>query len=213
MTRPVIYGPRISAYVRAVRLVMAEKNLDHELVEVDILQGEQNRPEHLERHPFGKVPAFVHDGVSLYETSAITRYLDAAFPEVSLTPSDPRQIGQMQQAIAVADAYAYAPMIGTVAIQRLFAPGRGETPDEEAIAQALPQIERCFAAFDAMLADDPWLSGGDLGLADLHFAPMLAYFAATPEGERLLPAHPQLQRWWAGMSGRESMALTEPSAG
>lgn len=213
MSKPVIYGPRLSTYVRTVRLVMAEKQLDYDLVEVDIFKGEQQQPEHLERHPFGKVPAFTHDGLSLYETSAITRYLDAAFPQAPLAPTDPRQIGLMQQAIAITDAYAYPSMITTVVIQRLIVPSSGGTPDEAAIREALPQVEQSLDAYEAMLEGSAWFSGGDIGLADLHVAPIMAYFSATPEGQRLLPARPQVQRWWAGMSGRESMALTEPNPG
>jgi glutathione S-transferase len=211
MTKPVIYGTRRSTYVRTVRLVMAEKQLDHDLVEVDIFKGDQQQPEHLQRHPFGRVPALAHDGLTLYETSAITRYLDAAFPETPLTPTEPRQVGLMQQAIAVTDAYAYSDIVKTVVVQRLVVPSGGGAPDEEAIQRALPRVERSLAAYDAMLEGGTWFSGGDLGLADLHVAPVMAYFSATPEGQRMLPAHPRLQRWWAGMSGRASMALTEPN--
>lgn len=213
MPHPVLYGPALSTYVRTVRLVMVEKNLAYDLVEVDIMRGEHQAPAHRARHPFGKVPAFEHDGLTLYETAAITRYLDAAFPEVTLTPSEPRQVGRMQQAISVVDAYAYPALIGTVVIQRVVAPMRGEAADEAAIAQAMPMVETSLRAFDAMLEGAVWLSGGDLGLADLHLAPVMAYFAATPEGQRTLPGHTNLQRWWAGMATRESMAATEPRLG
>jgi glutathione S-transferase len=58
----------------------------YELVEIDIMQGAHKTPEHLARHPFGRVPAFEHDGFKLYETSAITRYLDAVLPGPAPTP-------------------------------------------------------------------------------------------------------------------------------
>ena len=70
MAAPVIYGPAISTYVRTVRLVCEEKAAPYELVEVDIMQGGNKTPDHLARHPFGRVPAFEHDGFQLYETSA-----------------------------------------------------------------------------------------------------------------------------------------------
>lgn len=210
MPNPVVHGPTFSTYVRTVRLVLIEKNVAHELVELDMLAGEHKGEAHLARHPFGKVPALEHDGLVLYETAAITRYLDAAFPEVALTPTEPRQIGLMQQAISVADNYAYPALVGTVVVQRVMARVRGGAPDEAAIERALPMVERSLRAFDAMLEDAVWLSGGDLGLADLHLAPMIAAFAAMPEGERLLPHHPNLQRWWGAMGSRGSMADTAP---
>jgi glutathione S-transferase len=213
MSPPIVYGPTYSAYVRTVRLVLAEKNLPYELVEVDILKGEHQAPEHRARHPFAKVPAFEHDGTALYETSAITRYLDAAFPSVPLTPTEPAQIGRMQQAIAVYDAYAYPALISTLFIQQVVTPMMGGTADEAAIAATMPTVERCLRAFDQMLEGQVWLSGGDLGLADLHLAPGIAYFAITPEGRKLLPAHANLQRWWAAMAPRGTMAATEPKLG
>lgn len=213
MANPVVHGPAISTYVRTVRLVLIEKNVPHELKELDLLAGEHKREAHLARHPFGKVPVLEHDGLTLYETAAITRYLDAAFPEVTLTPSEPRQVGLMQQAISVIDHYAYPALIGTIVIQRFLAPLRGGAPDEAAIAAALPMAERSLQALDAMLEGAVWLSGGDLGLADLHLAPVVAAFAGTPEGERLLPQRPNLRRWWGAMAPRESMAATTPRLG
>ena len=119
----------------------------------------------------------------------------------------------MQQAISVVDAYAYGALIGTVVMQRLVAPMRGAAADEAAIAQAMPIVETTLRAFDEMLEGAVWLSGGDLGLADLHLAPVMDYFAATPEGRSALPNHPNLQRWWAAMAPRESMAATAPNFG
>ena len=196
--------------MRAVRQVLAEKQVEHDLLEIDLLGGAHHAPEHLARHPFGKVPALAHGEVQLYETSAITRYLDLVFPEVPLTPSEPRQVGLMAQAIAVADSYAYPAMVGTVVIQRLLMPRLGEPSDEAAIEAALPRIDRCLAAFDTMLEGNVWLSGGDLGLADLHLAPMVGAFVHAPEAEAVMPRHPGVQRWWAAMENRASMAATAP---
>lgn len=88
MAKPVIYGPAYSTYARTVRLALEEKGADYDLVEVDILSGVNQTPEHLARHPFGKVPAFEHDGLALYETDAIIRYVNEAFRGTDLVPSD-----------------------------------------------------------------------------------------------------------------------------
>jgi glutathione S-transferase len=52
--------------------------------------GEGQKPEHLARHPWGKVPVLEHDGFSLFETVAVTRYVDEGFPGRSLQPADAR---------------------------------------------------------------------------------------------------------------------------
>ena len=213
MAAPVIYGPAISTYVRTVRLVCEEKGAPYELVEVDIMQGGNKTPEHLARHPFGRVPAFEHDGFRLYETSAITRYLDAVLPGPALTPADPKGAARMQQAIAIVDSYAYGSMISAIVIQRVVMPMVGGVADETVIAAAIPTAETSLAAFEELLGGGHFLAGDGLSLADLHLAPVMAYFSATPEGQARLPGHPRLARWWGAVSSRPSMVKTQPPLG
>src|SRR5665213_2034919 len=78
MARPIVYGPAMSPYVWSVRLALAEKGVAHELISVS--PSEFREEPHVSRHPFGKVPAFEHDAFALYETHAITRSVDEAFP-------------------------------------------------------------------------------------------------------------------------------------
>ena len=213
MAPPIIYGPALSTYVRTVRLVLEEKAAEYRLVEIDILKGAHKTPEYLARHPFGRVPAFEHDGFALYETSAITRYLDAVVPGIALTPADPRGAARMQQAIAVVDSYAYGAMITGVVMQRVVMPMVGGTTDEAVITAAMPTAELSLQAFESLLGNHAFLAGDSLSLADLHLAPVLAYFSGTPEGQGLLPACPQLTRWWAAVSARPSMTKTQPQLG
>jgi glutathione S-transferase len=213
MALPIIYGPGLSTYVRTVRLVCEEKGAEYRLVEIDIMSGAHKSPEHLARHPFGRVPAFEHDGFALYETSAITRYLDAELPGAPLTPPDAKGAARMQQAIAIVDAYAYGALISACVIQRVVVPMVGGTTDEAVIEAALPTARVSLRAFDLLCHDHAWLAGDRLSLADLHLAPIMAYFSGTPEGQRLLPEHPKLMSWWAAMSSRPSMAKTQPQLG
>ena len=60
MARPIVYGPANSTYVWSARLALAEKGVTHELIDVPF--GAHREEPHLSRHPFGKVPAFEHDG-------------------------------------------------------------------------------------------------------------------------------------------------------
>jgi glutathione S-transferase len=213
MAAPIVYGPALSTYVRTVRLVLEEKAAPYQLVEVDIITGAHKTPEHLARHPFGHVPAFEHDGFAVYETSAITRYLDAVVPGVALTPADPRGAARMQQVIAVIDSYAYGAMISAIVMQRVVMPMVGGVTDETVITAAMPTAEVSLRALETLMGSHAWLAGDSVSLADLHLAPVLAYFSGTPEGQRLLPACPQLARWWGAVSARPSMAKTQPQLG
>jgi glutathione S-transferase len=213
MAKPIIYGPAYSTYARTVRLALEEKGVGYDLVEVDLLGGAAKAPEHLARHPFGKVPAFEHDGFELYETDAIMRYVNGAFPGPDLEPADVRSRARMAQAIDVIGGYAYPAMIGQVFIQRAVMPMMGQAADEAAIAAALPQAETCVRALEKLIDGNAYLAGDRLSLADLLLIPVYDYFAHTPEGEKLLASAPNLRRWWDSVRTRESVARTRPSLG
>jgi len=213
MGKPIIYGPAYSTYARTVRLALEEKGVDYDLVEVDLLAGATKASEHLARHPFGKVPAFEHDGFELYETDAIIRYVNAAFPGPDLEPADARSRARMAQAINVIGGYAYPCMIGHIFIQRAVMPMMGNTADEAAIAAAIPQAETSVAALEKLINGNAYLAGDRLSLADLLLIPVYDYIAQTPEGEKLLASAPNLRRWWDSVRTRESVTRTRPSLG
>jgi glutathione S-transferase len=213
MAKPVVYGPAYSTYTRTVRLALEEKGIDYDLIEVDLLAGAAKASEHLARHPFGKVPTFEHDGFELYETDAIIRYVNAAFPGPDLEPADVKSRARMAQAINVIGGYAYPCMIGQIFIQRAVMPMMGNTPDEAAIAAALPQARTSVTALENLLDGNACLAGDRLSLADLLLIPVYDYVAQTPEGEKLLAEAPNLRRWWDRVRTRESVAKTRPSVG
>src|ERR1700756_4529178 len=99
MTRIILYGFDGSTYVRTVRMLLAEKDVQDEQVPVHVLKGEPRQPEHLVRHPFGKVPVLDHDGFRIVETSAIAPYLDEVLPGPSFTPDSAKDRARMRMAI------------------------------------------------------------------------------------------------------------------
>ncbi len=208
MADPILYGPSYSTYTRAARLALEEKGVSYKHVEVDFMQGMPE--EQLARQPFGKVPAFEHDGFQLYETCAIERYVDEAFAGPGLQPEESRQRARMTQIVSMLDSYTYGPTVGQLVVQRLF---MGESPDEAAIEAALPEVRKCMGTLEQLLGDQTFLAGDRLSLADLHLAPIFAYFSATPESGPILEDKPGLRRWWDGMKARGSMARTEPQLG
>ena len=124
----VLHGYRYSVYLRIVRLVLTEKGLPYDRVEVNPFAADLPA-DYLKLHPFGRVPTLVHDDFALYETAAITRYIDRAFPRPRLQPEEPRQAARMDQVIAVADAYGYWPLVRQVFSHRVFRPGVGQPAD------------------------------------------------------------------------------------
>jgi glutathione S-transferase len=213
MAKPVIYGPAYSTFARTVRLALEEKDVDYDLVEVDLLAGATQTPEHLARQPFGKVPAFEHDGFALYETDAITRYVNEAFPGADLVPADLKGRARMAQAINIIGGYAYPCLIMQIFMQRAIMPMIGNPTDEGEIAAALPKAETALTALEQLIDGNPYLAGDRLSLADLLLIPIYDYIVQIPDGQKLLEATPNLRRWWDRVRSRPSVAKTKPALG
>ena len=130
MGDPVLYGLSRSVYTRIARLALEEKGVRYTLEEVEIFGPAGVPAEHRARQPFGRIPAFTHDGFTLYETGAITRYVDEAFTGMRLQPQDAQARARMHQTIGIVDSYCYRPMIWGVFFVRIVAPAEGIQPDE-----------------------------------------------------------------------------------
>jgi len=205
----VLHGYRYSVYVRIVRLALAEKGVAYDRVEVNPFAPDVPAA-YLALHPFGRVPTLVHDDFALYETGAITRYLDRTFAGPALQPDQPRALGRMDQIIGVVDSYGYWPLVRQVFSHRVFRPAIGQPADEAEVGRGLAGAAKVLAALEVLAAPDAFLVGPALSLADLHLGAMLAYFAAAPEGAALLRNHPRLAAWWGRLSRRPSFAATDP---
>ncbi len=208
MSPPLILtGWRHSVYTRIVRLVLAEKGLTAVFRDVDPFA--QPKPPGLS--PFGLVPVLRQGGFSLYETCAITRWLDESFAGQSLQPQDARARARMAQVIAVADAHGYRPMVRQVYGGGVFAPAEGRPRDGAAVAAGLDGAVPVLAALEGLAAEGRVLvPGGAITLADLHLAAMVDAFTRAPEGRAALEARPALARWWVALRGRPALAATDP---
>ncbi|RWL45606.1 MAG: glutathione S-transferase family protein [Mesorhizobium sp.] len=206
MAKPTLYGADYSVYVRIVRMALQEKGVDYELVPLDIFAAEGIPAWYLELHPFGRIPAFEHDGFRLFETGAIARYVDEAFDGPALQPADARSRARMSQIIGMLDAYGYRAMVWDVAVERL----EKAAPDETLIAGGLSQAETVLKVLTSLKAKGgPWLLGEQLTLADLHAAPIIAYFLKVSEGRDLLARFADIGDWYARVADRASFARTE----
>jgi glutathione S-transferase len=203
MAETILYGSPGSPYVRSARLTLEEKGAPYEFSDVPF--GTWGQMPHLARQPFGRIPAFEHQGFPLYETQAIVRYVDAVFPGERLQPTDPRQAARMNQAIGIVDSYVFPNISYGISFQRLIAKRVGMVPDEARVEASVPKAHVCLEALDKLKGDNKYLAGAALSLADLMLAPHYFYFQLTPEGRDLLGPHERLRRWWQEIESRESV--------
>jgi glutathione S-transferase len=210
MATPIIYGTEFSTYVRTARMTFEEKPAQYQLVDVSVIRGEHKQAAHLARNPFGTVPAFEHDGLRLYETGAIMRYVDQIYPGAKLTPDDPRERARMNQIISIVDYHGYSTLIGKIVIERLFTAILNRPTDEATVTAALPKAELCLREWERIKGGDRFLAGGQVSLADLYLFPVVFYLMMTPE-KTLVESRKGLMGWWEAMNQRSSVKKTQPN--
>ena len=125
-----LYGATYSVYTRIARLALEEKGVPYNLEEVDIFADDGPPADYLQRQPFHKIPVLDHEGFALYETTAITRYVDEVFAGPALTPADPQARARMNQIVSILDSYGYRALVWDLFVERLRKPQEGAASDE-----------------------------------------------------------------------------------
>lgn len=205
----VVHGHPISTYTRVARLALEEKGVPYTLA--TLAPAQMKSPEHLARHPFGKMPFMEHDGFWLYEARAIIEYVDAAFDGPSLRAAGAKRAARMEQIVHVVHNYLTPAWGGGIVRPRLIGPLiRGIAADEAEIARDLPQSIRCAEVLEGLLGDTEFLADDHVTFADLMLAPMYYAVSQTPEAAAVLAPFPRLEAWWARMAERPSVQATAP---
>lgn len=81
------HHPR-STFSRRVRILLLEKQVEHEPIEVEMAARAHRAMNYLALNPYGRVPTIDDNGVVLYESAAILQYLEATRPTPALVPAD-----------------------------------------------------------------------------------------------------------------------------
>ncbi|UYV37926.1 glutathione S-transferase family protein [Rhodobacteraceae bacterium D3-12] len=205
MSQPVrLIGFEHSVYTRVARIALAEKG-----VAVDFGAHDPFRGQGVENpHPFGRVPVLCHGDFEIYETAAITAYVDAAFEGADLMPDAPHAVARVEQVVGMVDAYVYWPLVRQVHSHGAFRPAMGEGGDAEIVAEGLRAAPGVLAALEAVAVEGLGL-GARFTRADCHLAPMIWAFVQVAEGAEMLRRYPALSAWWARVEARASIRMTE----
>jgi glutathione S-transferase len=229
-----LYHFGFSTCSQKVRLVLAEKGLEFESHEVNLMAGEQNDPAYVELNPNHVVPTLVHDGEVLIESSLIIKYLDDAFPEPPMRPQNALGRYAVDRWLMHADE-ALHPAAPTVTfaigprkliIQQPAAVREAniagiQDPIQRATRRsviehgvAAPEFAGALGVFldtldrmEAELTNHRWLSGARFGLADATLLPYVLRLEHLAM-DRLLErsARPGVADWLARVKALPSYA-------
>jgi glutathione S-transferase len=179
-----LYDAARCPYCARVRIVLAEKGVPYETVEIDL----SDRPAWLyEKNPVGKVPVLEEDGWILAESAVIAEFLNERYPEPPLWPVDPAE-----RAAARLLVFRFDDFSGPY-----YALRRREAGAAERFAQELGFLATLLEAM-------PWLSGREFGLADIAFLPWV--LRARDRLAVSLEPWPALEDWVERCAERPSVA-------
>ena len=179
-----IYDAGRCPYCARVRIQLAEKEIEHELVPIDL----DDRPAWLyDKNPLGRVPVLEEDVFVLPESAVIMEYLEERHPEPPLLPADPAERALVRLRIHRFD--------------RLTTPYYALRRGDES---ARPKLEAALTELDELLDAQPYVTGRDFGLADIAYVPWLLRLPRVT-GVALDP-WPAVGDWLGRLLERQSVA-------
>jgi glutathione S-transferase len=187
-------------YGMKVRIVLAEKDMDCEIVTVDMQSGQHRQPEFLKLNPFGRVPVLVDEGCVVYDSTIINEYLDDEYPEPALRPADSDERARMRLLEDYADTAFTLP---AMALQHELAKA-SSARDESRVKAARDVVLKSLAMLDRELEGKEYLAGEDFSLADVAFAPMVLQLEQL--GVQLDGTLKNVKGWAQRLAARPSIA-------
>lgn len=214
---------------KKVRLCLYEKGIPFESHMLDLQKFEQHRPEYLAINPNGVVPALLHEGRPVVESSIIIEYLDDCFPQTPLKPQDPYERYQMRLWVKYSDEVAYKAVYAPTwqklrgrasagldseklreTLSRIPTKERrdrwekmaqgGFTEDE--LRDAVDKMQGCLNQVESNLAERKWLGGSTYSLADIAMVPFIDRIMNLRPDFMPDGTYPRLKEWYERMRER-----------
>ncbi|HLK37480.1 MAG TPA: glutathione S-transferase family protein [Polyangiaceae bacterium] len=176
---PIVFYQAPMSSASPVAVALAELDVRHESVKVDLSAGDQKKPEFLKLNPNGKVPTMVVDGTPMFEALAIMLFLSEKYGvEKKLWPAanDPARLEAMSWS-----TWAYV-TFGPVVHRHQFAAsprGPAELHNPAWAEHARKEAASLFAILDARLADKPYILGASYSMVDLIVGGLVGYASMT----------------------------------
>ena len=192
-----LYGIGISNNVNKVRYCLNHLGLKYDWVQTSPITGENRTTEYLNLCPTGKVPAIEIDGLKLFESNAIIRYLASA----NNSPIYPQDLKKRAIVEAWMDYVAIhvAAAISRVLFNRVMAPMIGAKVDEGSIQVGLEFLEKYFPILENQLSQNTYLAGKEFSLADIN---LLAVLDPAEISQISLQKYPQITKWRNGLKSQ-----------
>lgn len=192
-----------SPYARKVRIALAEKGIPFELLTEVPWNDDTSLPQF---NPLEKLPVLILDhGTTVYESSYILEWLERKYPAPPLLPPDDDGILAAKRCLVLADGVCDAFLL--VFFERRRPPEHQSAPW---IARQMRKIEGGMAELAHLTAGRDYVVGDRFTLGDIGIGCVLGYFEVRFPEFDWRARHPDLARYFAGLSARESFRATLP---
>ena len=198
-----LYSGPLSLFTAKVRIALAEKGLEYELVSVPFSRArgyEPKHPEVLAANPKAQVPVLTDGSLTLFDSTIILEYLEDRYPSPALYPKEVGERALCRQLEAAADEILF-PAVFELISEVFYKPAAER--DDARIASARARIAQHYDGLERRLGQRRFLCG-DFGVADIGYF-LTATFAANL-GAPLGEAHARLRAWYERVGGRPSVA-------
>ena len=162
----------LSPFCRKVRLSLAEKRIECELIEERYWEKDSD---FLRRNPAAKVPVLKIDGRTLSESAAICEYLEEVYPEVSMIPSAPESRYEVRRIVGWFDDKFHSEVTANLVYERVNKKVMGQGyPDSKNVKAGAKAIKFHLDYMTWLLEQRRWLAGNEMTLADFAAAAHLS---------------------------------------
>jgi glutathione S-transferase len=200
-----LIGSLTSPYVRKVRIVLAEKKIEYEMI-VDNPWEQVNQAS--KYNPVGKVPVLLmEDGSALFDSRVIVDYLDTVTPLSRLIPEPNRQRIETKRWEALADGVTDAAVSALLESRR--------KPAEQSKSWSERQLGKVTTGLQAIaieLEDKLWCTGNSYSLADIATGACLGFLDFRFPKIDWRTSHPSLEKLFEKLMQRQSFIDTTPKA-
>lgn len=166
-----LYHVPLSPFCRKLRLTLAEKRIEVELVEERYWE---KSPDFLRRNPAGKVPVMRLDGRTMAESQAICEYLEETYPTPPLMPKTAAERYEVRRLVAWFDDKFFHEVTANLLYERINKKITGQPPDSRAVKAGSQQIKYHLDYMGWLLDQRRWLAGDAMTLADFAAAAHLS---------------------------------------
>ncbi|KAI4366282.1 hypothetical protein MLD38_022176 [Melastoma candidum] len=201
-----VYGPPLSTAVSRVLACLIEKDVQYQLLPINLSKGEHKSPDYLKIQPFGQVPAFQDESITLFESRAICRYVCEKYANKGnsgLYSTNPLVKASIEQWLE-AEGQSYNPPSSVLVFQLAFAPMMKIKQDERLIKQNEEKLGKVLDVYDKRLESSRFLAGDEFTLADLSHLPNTHYLVTAGGRREMFTSRKNVGRWWDEISMRDS---------